>query len=289
MKLRAKHSTTYLYREPVTICHTELRLTPHNDRHQRLLGLNLSIDPSPDRTFEHKDYFGNDVTYFSIHEPHQTLTVIAESVIEREETAPLEPGLTPPWEEALGEEWREDELHSLKAYQFVFESPRIALGPQFAEYARPSFSPERPLLEATQDLCHRIYTEFHYDRGATTVATSVDQLLTSRRGVCQDFAHFAIACVRSLGLAARYVSGYLRSSELVGSQASHAWLAVFCPGFGWLGLDPTNDQLADGNHIVIALGRDYSDVAPVKGIALGGGEHVVNVSVRIEPVGEQAV
>ncbi|MBV8905024.1 MAG: transglutaminase family protein, partial [Acidobacteriia bacterium] len=155
----------------------------------------------------------------------------------------------------------------------------------FAEYAKPSFPPERPLLEAALDLCHRIYTGFHYDQQATTVATSVAEVLASRRGVCQDFAHLAIACLRSLGLAARYVSGYLKTGDLIGSQASHAWVSVFCPGFGWLDLDPTNDQLVNSDHITIAYGRDYSDVTPVKGVSVGGGEQVVNVSVMVVPAG----
>jgi transglutaminase-like putative cysteine protease len=285
MTLRAKHTTTYLYSEPVSISHTEVRLAPREDRSQHMLEHTLSVHPSPGRKFEHKDYFGNEVTYFSIHEPHQTLTIAGESLIEMEDRDSPEPCLTPPWEKAQGEQWRHDEGHALKAYQFVFESPRITPGPEFAEYARPSFAAGRPLLEAAQDLCHRIYTEFQYDQQATTVATSVAEVLSSHRGVCQDFAHFTIACLRSLGLAARYVSGYLKSGESIGSQASHAWVSVFCPGFGWLDLDPTNDQLVNGNHITLAYGRDYSDVAPVKGVALGGGEQVVNVSVIVGPAG----
>ena len=198
---------------------------------------------------------------------------------------PLEPCLTPAWEEARGGKWRQADLHVLNAYQFVFPSPRIAPAPEFAAYATASFTAGRPLLEAAVDLCHRIYTEFHYDQEATTVATSVAEVMACKRGVCQDFAHFTIACLRSLGLAARYVSGYLRSGELIGSQASHAWVSVFCPGFGWLDLDPTNDQMVNGNHVTLAWGRDYSDVAPVNGVALGGGEQVINVSVAVAPAG----
>ncbi len=283
MALRAKHTTTYLYNEPVSISHTEVRLAPREDRSQHILEHTLSVLPPPDRMFRHKDYFGNQVTYFSIHELHRTLTIAAESLVEMEEPDPLEPLLTPSWEQAQGERWRYEEGHALKAYQFVFESPRITPGPEFAAYAQPSFAKDRPLLEAAQDLSHRIHTEFQYDQRATTVATSVAEVLASRRGVCQDFAHFMIACLRSLGLAARYVSGYLKTGELIGSQASHAWVSVFCPGFGWLDLDPTNDQLVNGNHLTLAYGRDYSDVAPVKGVALGGGEHVVNVSVLVKP------
>jgi transglutaminase-like putative cysteine protease len=283
MMLRATHTTTYLYSEPVSICHTEVHLAPREDHNQRVAEYSLSIVPMPEAAFGHKDYFGNDVTYFSIHEPHQTLTISASSLIEMEPGDPFEPCLTPPWEEAQGERWRHADFHALKAYQFVFPSPRVMSSPEFAAYAQPSFTPGRPLLEAAQDLCHRIHTEFQYDQKATTVATSVDEVLESKRGVCQDFAHVTIACLRSLGLASRYVSGYLRSAELIGSQASHAWLSVFCPGFGWLDLDPTNDQIVNGNHVTLAWGRDYSDVAPVKGVTLGGGEQVINVAVTVAP------
>jgi transglutaminase-like putative cysteine protease len=282
MNVRALHTTTYLYREPVSSCHTEVRLAPRDDRSQHVLEHSLTVQPIPERMFGHKDYFGNNVIYFSVHELHQTMTIAGESLIELEQAEPLEPQLTPPWEEAIAEVWQKDPGHSLKAYQFVFESPRIAPRAEFAEYARESFPAKRPLLEACVDLSHRIHTEFHYDQQSTTVSTSVDEVFETRRGVCQDFAHFGIACLRSLGFAARYVSGYLRNAELVGSQASHAWLAVFCPGFGWLALDPTNDQLVNGNHITLAYGRDYSDVPPVKGVAVGGGEQIIDVSVTVE-------
>ena len=285
--IRATHTTTYLYTEPVSICHTAVHLTPRTGRTQRVLDHKLSIVPMPEATFNHKDYFGNDVTYFSIHEPHRTLTISAASLIEMAPVDPLEPCLTPAWEEARGEKWYHANSHALKAYQFVFPSPRITIAPDFAAFAEISFTAGRPFLEAAVDLCHRIYTEFHYDQRATTVATSVAEVLESRRGVCQDFAHFTIACLRSMGLAARYVSGYL-NSDLIGSQASHAWVSVFYPGLGWLDLDPTNDQLVNGNHITLAWGRDYSDVAPVKGVAIGGGEQAINVSVEVVPAGEPA-
>ncbi|HYW43205.1 MAG TPA: transglutaminase family protein [Bryobacteraceae bacterium] len=285
MKVRATHTTTYLYTAPVSICHTAVHLRPRDGRNQRLLDHKLSIVPMPEATFGHKDYFGNDVTCFSIHEPHRTLTISAASLIEMEPGEPLEPCLTPAWEEARGEKWRHAEGHPLHAYQFVFPSPRITATPEFAAYAETSFTAGRPFLESAVDLCHRIYTEFHYDQRATTVATSVAEVLESKRGVCQDFAHFAIACLRSLGLAARYVSGYLNSRELIGSQASHAWVSVFFPGLGWLDLDPTNDRMVNGSYVTLAWGRDYSDVAPVNGVTIGGGQQVVNVSVTVAPAG----
>jgi transglutaminase-like putative cysteine protease len=285
MMLRATHTTTYLYSAPVSICHTEVRLAPRDCRNQRVVDHSLSVVPKPEATFRHKDYFANDVTYFSIHEPHATLTISAESLLEMEPCDALEPCLTPAWEEARSREWRHTEHHALKAYQFVFPSPRITPGPEFAAYAGTSFTAGRPFLEAAVDLCHRIYTEFHYDKRATTVRTSVAEVLQFKRGVCQDFAHFMIACLRSLGLAARYVSGYLSAANLTGGQASHAWVSVFFPGLGWLDLDPTNDQMANDGYVTLAWGRDYSDVAPVNGVALGGGEQVINVSVAVLPAG----
>jgi transglutaminase-like putative cysteine protease len=258
---------------------------PRAGRNQRVLDYNLSIVPMPEATFSHKDYFGNDVTCFSIHEPHRTLRISAVSLLEMAPGDPLEPCLTPAWEEARGEKWRHTGDHALHAYQFVFPSPRITSAPEFAAYAGPSFTAGRPFLEAALDLCHRIFTEFHYDQEATTVATSVAEVLKSQRGVCQDFAHFTIGCLRSLGLAARYVSGYLTSGELAGSQASHAWVSVFSPGLGWLDLDPTNDRMVNGSYITLAWGRDYTDVAPVNGVALGGGRQAINVSVTVAPAG----
>lgn len=283
MTLRATHTTTYLYSDPVSICHMQVRLAPRESPRQRVLDHALSLAPMPEATFSHKDYFGNDVTNFSIHEPHRALTISSSTLIDVEADNPLEPCLTPAWEDARGDRWPHDTVEAIAAYQFVFPSPRIAPAPKFAAYAMPSFTEGRPLLEAATELCHRIHTDFHYDQQATTVATSVDEVFDSKRGVCQDFAHFMIACLRSLGLAARYVSGYLISRDAVGGQASHAWVSVFFPGFGWLDLDPTNDQLANGTHLTLAWGRDYSDVAPVTGVAVGGGQQVINVSVAVSP------
>jgi len=286
MRLRAEHTTTYLYSEPVSICHTEVHLVPRADRNQHVLEHHLAILPAPEQTFPRRDYFGNDVTYFSIYEPHRTLTITSRGVLEIEESDPLEPSLTPAWEEARGEAWwdkagRDREPRAMREYQFIFASPRIPLGAEFAAYARLSFPPERPLLDAALDLCHRVHQDFEYDQRATTVSTPVADLLHKRRGVCQDFAHFMIACLRSLGLGARYVSGYLRGETLIGAEASHAWVSVFCPGIGWLDLDPTNDCQVNGDHLTLAWGRDYSDVPPVKGVSIGGGEHVINVSVHV--------
>jgi transglutaminase-like putative cysteine protease len=175
----------------------------------------------------------------------------------------------------------------LDAYQFVFDSRYIQCGADLARYAAPSFDAGRPLLEVVQDLTRRIHTDFRYDQQATTLATPLRDVLENRRGVCQDFAHLQIGCLRSMGVPARYVSGYLRTRPnlerppAVGAHASHAWLSVFCPDFGWIDVDPTNDLIPSDTHITLAWGRDYDDVSPIKGVILGGGHHTVAVAVDV--------
>ncbi|MFN7649348.1 MAG: transglutaminase N-terminal domain-containing protein [Acidobacteriota bacterium] len=284
MLLRATHTTTYLYSEPVSICHTEVHLAPRHSSRQRLVEHELLIRPQPAQLHERLDYFGNPVTFFCLSEPHETLTITARSVVEVASDAPLLAGISPPWQEVCDQLRRRDNPDILAACEFTFESPLIQLGPEFAAFATKSFTPGRPLLEAALDLSHRIFTTFTYDQRATTVTTPVREVLKTKQGVCQDFAHFFIACLRSLGLAARYVSGYLRSGpNSIGAEASHAWAAIFCPGCGWFDFDPTNDVMPAGNHVTVAWGRDYSDVTPVKGVALGGGEQVITVAVEVVP------
>lgn len=285
MLLRATHTTTYLYSEPVSICHTEVHLAPRLSERQRLIEHELIIRPEPADVDERLDYFGNPVTFFCLSEPHETLTITSRSIVEVAGEAPPLIGISPPWQEVCDQIRRRDTLDALAACEFIFESPLIQLGPEFAAYAAKSFTVGRPLLEAALDLSHRIFTEFEYDPRATTVTTPVREVLKSKHGVCQDFAHFFIACLRSLGLPARYVSGYLRSGpNSVGAEASHAWAAVFCPGCGWFDFDPTNDVMPTNGHVTVAWGRDYSDVTPVKGVALGGGEQLINVAVEVVPV-----
>jgi transglutaminase-like putative cysteine protease len=176
---------------------------------------------------------------------------------------------------------------SLEAYEFVFDSPFVPVFPELADYARPSFPPGRPLGEAVLELSHRVHTEFSYKSASTSIDMPLQEVLRIRQGVCQDFAHIMIGALRSYHLAARYVSGYLRSGTTYqGAEASHAWVAAFLPGYGWMDLDPTNDVRPSGGHVTLAWGRDYGDVAPVKGISLGGGGQTVDVEVRVEPTGE---
>lgn len=284
MMLRVFHRTTYSYGEAVSICHTEARLAPRNERGQTLFDHQLIIEPVPGSSVARKDYFGNAVTTFTIDEPHEVLRVTAQSLVETRATEAIHPALTPPWEQVREAVRHHENDQTFDAYQFVFESPRVIPAAEFAEYAKSSFPAQRPLLQCALDLCHRIAADFKYDRKATTVRTPVAEAFHSRQGVCQDFAHVMIACLRSLGLPARYVSGYLRTDDNgVGAHASHAWLSIYCPGFGWLDIDPTNDVMPGAGHVTLGWGRDYSDVPPLNGVALGGAKQIIEVDVRVTP------
>jgi len=284
MKVTASHTTTYLYSNPVSICHTQTHLAPRESARQKVLSHELSVSPEPAFSTTRTDYFGNEMNFFSINEMHQTLSITSFSELELFPEEPPHAGLTPAWEEVRDIMRAKADEESFVASEFVCRSPFVKTGAAFAEYAKPSFARGRSLLEAGMDLNHRINKEFRYDQRATTISTPVDEVLRNRGGVCQDFAHLMISCARSMGLPARYVSGYLRSGkDSVGHEASHAWCALFCPEFGWLDFDPTNDVMPRGDHVTVAHGRDYSDVTPVKGVALGGGEQIVNVVVEVLP------
>jgi transglutaminase-like putative cysteine protease len=283
MILRAVHATTYTYGETVSICYTETRLVPRTANGQTLIEHELSIEPKPDSLVARSDFFGNSVNAFSLQHPHRTLTITSASLVDTRGAELIHPRFTPPWEQVSAAVRRYDNDDAFEAFQFVFESPRVAPLPEFAEYAEPSFPAGRPILEAALDLCHRIHADFKYNTEATTVTTPVDEALRERHGVCQDFAHVMIACLRSLGLPARYVSGYLQTGgNAIGANASHAWASVYCPQFGWLDLDPTNDVMPSSKHVTLGWGRDYSDVPPVKGVAVGGGDQQIEVAVSVE-------
>lgn len=293
MIYRVSHTTTYLYSEPVSLCHNLIHLKARNSPQQTCLQSQLLIQPLPAITVGRVDYFGNPATFTTIQESHQKLMVTAVNLAQLAPRPPVPPALTPPWEQVrhLLSSNRSPEI--LDAFQFAFDSPYIKIDAELGAYAAASFTPGRPILEAALDLTRRIHGDFRYDRTATSIATPLNQVLELRRGVCQDFAHLQIGCLRSLGLAARYVSGYLRTNpppgqpRLVGADASHAWVSFFCPGFGWLDVDPTNNQMPADQHIVLAWGRDYDDVSPIKGVILGGGQHSVSVSVSVVPVSGQ--
>ena len=283
MKLAVTHTTRYLYSETVSTCHNEVYLAPRSTAIQAVAHHDLYVSPAPDFEISRTDYFGNNVASFGINQVHQELVITARSEVDVRPVPTPNLALSPAWDR-VPEEASRRTPEAFEAGQFVFESPSIRVGAPFRAYAAASFAPRRPFLSAVEDLSRRIFTEFHYDRRATTIGTPVDEVLTLRRGVCQDFAHVMIACLRSLGLPARYVSGYLRSgSDFEGHGASHAWISVWCPVFGWKDFDPTNNVMPGAGHFTVAWGRDYSDVAPVKGVALGGGEQVVSVEVDVSP------
>ena len=276
--------TRYRYDATVSQCQSEVRLTPRALPWQALIESRIEATPGPASVETHKDYFGNDVTTFTILESHDRFAIVATSVVDVQ-PRPLLPAGDVAWE-PCATSWRRTRGPTRsKRYEFVFDSPFVTAGPELAAYARPSFAPGRGLLEAVDDLAHRIHAEFTYQPDATSIDTPLLEALKARRGVCQDFSHVMIGGLRSLRLAARYVSGYLRSgADYQGAEASHAWVSVFLPGpDGWTSI-PTNDVRPGTGHVTLGWGRDYGDVTPVKGIALGGGHQLVDVEVRVEPI-----
>jgi len=291
VKLRVTHKTSYVYADAVSSSHHLAHLAPRGGEGRQMLAHDVLITPQPSVSRERLDYFGNRTLYFSVREPHRSLDVVASSLVD---IAPLRPPRleqSPPWEEIRDRLRRERRRDLLDAFSFTFDSPYIEVSENVRDYAAPSFSPGRPVLAAVRELTHRINEDFEYDPGATDLTTSIEAVLAQRRGVCQDFAHLQIACLRAFGLPARYVSGYLVTHpppgrpRLVGADASHAWISVFAPDLGWTDFDPTNDLLPSDEHVTVAHGRDFSDVTPLKGVILGGGRHEVRVSVDVEPLG----
>lgn len=276
MKYRIVHRTEYRYASPVSQCHNLAHLRPRNLAVQQCLGHRLEIDPLPMDLAEHVDYYGNHVSYFSIQQPHHNLTVTATSEVELTPASGAPPAADTAWD-AVRARLAEAQSEAIREHrQYVLDSPLVATGAALAAYATPSFPAGRPLLEAVHDLMNRIHHEFTYDQAFSTVSTPLSEVLTSRRGVCQDFAHLAIGCLRSLGLAARYISGYLETcpppgeDKQRGADESHAWFSVFLPDVGWHDFDPTNNRVPLDQHIVTAWGRDYADVTPLKGVLFGG-------------------
>ncbi len=289
MTYQIVHRTTYKYKNPVTVGNHVACLSPRSLPHHRCFSHSLNIEPPPTELTRRTDYFGNELTLFTIREPHSALSVEARSEVTIDETLRAEPSC-PAWEDVAESMPGERTQAGLQAYQFVFESPRIRGSRELAGYAAQSFTPRREWKAALLDLTERIYRDFRFDSKATNVRTPTEEVFRKRRGVCQDFAHLQIACLRSLNLPARYVSGYLRTypppgrPRLVGADASHAWVSAFCPGFGWLDLDPTNNVVPSTGHVTLAWGRDYSDVSPLRGLILGGRDHTLKVAVDMKPV-----
>lgn len=295
MKYRIIHVTRYGYVDSVSLCHSIAHLKPRTMPHQQCLSAQVRVSPWPSVAREHQDLFGNRVNYFSLQLAHSTLeiTAISEVEVNAQLVPPMEQ--SPPWEQVRDGLPADPSPASIDARIFALPSPAAPLSPAAADYARLSFPPGRPILEAVNDLTARIYTEFEYDPSFTTTATPLSLVLEHRRGVCQDFAHLAIAALRGLGLPARYVSGYLETlpppgqPKLRGADASHAWFGVFVPGLGgsggWVDFDPTNNCLIHQQHVTTAIGRDYQDVPPVRGVFYGGGEHNLTVAVDVDRLG----
>jgi len=287
VRYRVTHTTTYAYEEMVSICHNEIRLAPRKTLSQECLQTILTIEPAPAVLNPELDYFGNPLSFFTLEEPHQRMRVTAQSELVLEPRPSPVPEKTLAWNklrERLACDLTEE---GLAAFSFAFESPLVQMLPELEQYAAPSFPAGAPVLEAVLDLTRRIHQDFAYRPGATSVTTPLAEFFAARAGVCQDFAHLEIACLRALGLAARYVSGYVRTqrskarAQLVGADASHAWLSVYCGEAGFVDVDPTNNVLPTDQHLTLAFGRDYGDVSPIKGVLLGGGEHSVEVAVEV--------
>lgn len=287
MRYKVRHLTSYQYQYNGSLSYNEAWLQPRDLPYQQVVEKQLKVGPMPDEKAHRLDFFGNQVDYFSVQQKHKDFSIESTSIIERsipDYVAYQRAGIS--WES-----WR-DQLRVFRKdridiRQFCLPSPLVPFSEALKAFALVSFQPGRDLLEALQELNHRIYRDFEYRQGFTTVATPLKKVIEARKGVCQDFAHIAIACLRTLGLPARYVSGYIETippkgaEALVGSAASHAWFASFVPGIGWIDFDPTNNKLAQEQHITVAWGRDYTDVPPIKGVIFNSGAHDLSVSVDV--------
>jgi transglutaminase-like putative cysteine protease len=286
-----RQTTVYAYASSVAYAHHVLRLTPINRLRQRVHAAALEVEPVPAERREGHDFFGNHLTWIRLDRPHEQLVVklIARVTVERFTAADVGP--VPAWQEARDAAFAINDISPQSPAHFLFASRQVSLDPEIADYARMSFPPDRSLLDGAVELMQRIRSDFVYEIGATTVTTTPPMSFALRRGVCQDFAHIMISGLRGIGLPAAYVSGYLRTAQpgsaehLVGADAMHAWVLVWCgPEAGWIGLDPTNSVVAGEDHIVLAIGRDYTDVAPIDGVVVASGGQRLGVAVSVTPV-----
>ncbi len=297
MKYRIVHKTHYQYSKPVSLCYNIAHLRPRDYYRQNCYQHSINVDPIPTQVCEQNDFFGNHRAYFCVQKPHSSLTVTAVSEVEVLASGSLLDDAYPmPWEEVAKSIQGSRNPADIEASQYQLESPFVSMSKEMADYAKVSFKPARPVLEAVHDLMGRIHHDFQYDPHFTTIATPLSEVMKHRRGVCQDFAHFAIGCLISMGIPARYVSGYLETKpppgkkKLLGADASHAWFSVYVPNQGWVDFDPTNNQVPMDQHIITAWGRDYGDVTPLKGIIFGGGsKHELDVEVDVIVLDETSV
>ncbi len=288
MRYRIRHLTTYTYSDIVTMSQNLAHLALREASYQRVHSHRLEITPTPAVLRRRNDYFGNPTDAFAVTTSHKRLSVLSYGEVEISDVATPDPATTPPWDSAAVRGGGDE----LQAWEYRFESAQIPCAADLRNFAIADFPPGRPLLEAALALNSRINREFTYDPAATNVTTAVLEALELRRGVCQDFAQVLIGCLRTLGLCARYVSGYLETSpppgrpRLVGADATHAWAQLWCGAqAGWIDLDPTNACIAGQRHILVAIGRDFADVSPLKGMVLGGGHADVTVGVDVERMG----
>jgi transglutaminase-like putative cysteine protease len=286
-----RQTTVCNYASPVAHARHVLRLTPVSRDGERVQVSALQIIPEPMHRREGQDYFGNRLTWIEIEEPHDTLTVNLAARVAIDAPLEPEPLSTPQWELVRDEAFATNDLRPLSPVHFLYPSRIVSLDPEISSYTRESFPSGRAILDAAIELIGRLKADIAYQIGATTVTTTPPMAFALRHGVCQDFAHIMISGLRGIGLPAAYVSGYLRSAppsdtaRLQGSEAMHAWVMLWCgAAIGWIGLDPTNAVLARENHVRLAIGRDYTDVAPVDGVILGSGGQRMSVSVSVTPV-----
>ena len=287
------HTTEYTYADSISLCHNVAMLIPRNTDKQHCKKTTINIRPEPDVMKEYEDFFGNKVLYFAIQHDHKKLSVTVTNQIKKINNIPLAINLysNTAWED-VRQQLFEPQQDYIDARQYIPETVMTTIDDQITLYALQSFTPRKPIFEAAQNLMHRIYTDFKFDPNFSTVSTPVTEVMRLKRGVCQDFAHLAITCLRSIGLPARYVSGYIETipangkEKLVGVDASHAWFSIFIPNLGWMDFDPTNNQIPDDQHITIGWGRDYADISPLKGVILSSGSHKLRVSVDVRRMHE---
>ncbi|HEX3938711.1 MAG TPA: transglutaminase family protein [Xanthobacteraceae bacterium] len=289
MNYDVRQTTTCSYATPVAHARHVLRLTPVSRDGERVHVAALQIVPEPAHRREGQDFFGNRLTWIEVNEPHETLTIKLSARVAVDAVA--QPELTPAWEAVRDAAFATGDIGPLSPAHFLFPSRMVSLDPEIRDYVRQSFPPARPVLAAAIELIGRMKADIAYEIGATTVTTMPPMSFALRRGVCQDFAHIMISGLRGIGLPAAYVSGYLRSAQradptrLQGADAMHAWVLLWCgPATGWIGLDPTNAILASDEHVTLAVGRDYTDVAPMDGVILGSGGQRIAVAVAVTPV-----
>ncbi len=289
MIFEVSHKTVYRYTAPVAQAHHLVHLAPRPHQRQRIIRHTLVVDPAPASRNDFVDYFGNPASTVAIESSHSELLIHSRSLIEVSAPAPLDLAASEPWDKVAAQLAPARKPYDIQVIQYLMPSHYTAITDELIDFARPFFTPGRPILECARALTNRIHADFVYDGSATDVATTIGEVLKIRRGVCQDFAHVLTGSMRAFCLPARYVSGYLLTrpaagrEKLVGADASHAWVSVWSPGVGWVDFDPTNNIVPKDEHITIAYGRDFQDVSPVTGVLLGGGTHQVDVAVDVVP------